>query len=107
MRDPIPNMADSSHPTRRAILELLQNCEMPAWEIAKLLNVRRPALSHHLAALLEERRLTCRPRGAFRFYWIVPTETLAETVRSAPARTEEVERAHVETSFTSTFRRLA
>ena len=50
-----------SDPTRREILRLVQNEEMPAGEIASNFPISRPAISQHLtvlksAGLIDERR---------------------------------------------------
>ncbi len=40
-----------SDPTRRKILELLQNREMNAGEIADYFHITKPSISHHLSIL--------------------------------------------------------
>jgi DNA-binding transcriptional ArsR family regulator len=59
------------HPTRRAILDLLQDGEQCAGEIARRLAVTRPNVSHHVARLCEIGLVRRRQVGAFRFFSLV------------------------------------
>src|SRR5579872_5254563 len=60
------------HPTRRAILDLLKDRELPGHEIADLVGVGRSTVSHHLAGLLKNGLVRWRAHGVFRFYSAVP-----------------------------------
>jgi len=107
MIDRDTNLTEGTHPTRRAILDLLKRGELPAGEIARVLDVRRPALSHHLSALLEEQQVQCRPRGAFRYYSVLLPEKPGSDGATAATHTDVAEKSKTETSFTRAFKRLA
>ncbi|MCH7984626.1 MAG: winged helix-turn-helix transcriptional regulator [Chloroflexi bacterium] len=57
-----------SDPTRREILRLVQNEEMPAGAIASNFPVSRPAISQHLAVLKTAGLIDERRSGAKRLY---------------------------------------
>ena len=57
-----------SDPTRREILRLVQNDEMPAGAIASNFPVSRPAISQHLAVLKTAGLIDERRSGAKRLY---------------------------------------
>ena len=64
-------------PTRRRILRLTRDQELPAGEIATHFAVTRPAISQHLRVLNEARLIRQRRQGTRRFYRARP-EGLAE-----------------------------
>lgn len=56
-------------PTRRRILDLLAEGELPAGELARHFpEISRPAVSQHLAVLREAGLVTERQEGRFRIY---------------------------------------
>lgn len=56
-------------PTRRAILRLVRDDELPAGEIAKRFpEISRPAVSQHLKVLTEAGLVAMRPDGNHRLY---------------------------------------
>ena len=56
--------------TRLRVLELLRNGEMCASALLKQINVRQPALSHHMKVLVESGIITSRKAGKWTFYSI-------------------------------------
>ena len=52
-----------SDPTRRKILELLKQREMPAGEIAEHFNITLPSLTHHFNILKQADLITQERRG--------------------------------------------
>jgi DNA-binding transcriptional ArsR family regulator len=66
-----------AEPTRRAILELVRDDEMPVGEIAEHFPVSRPAISQHLRVLQEADLVDVRDEGTRRYYRARP-EGLAE-----------------------------
>src|SRR5579863_6839326 len=90
----------NTHPTRRAILDLLEQGEQCAGAIASRLEVSRATLSHHLAILLDQRVVQCRQQGAFRVY------SLVASAKPVLGRPNAVERIPVETPFARAFKRL-
>jgi len=60
-------------PTRRKILDLLAQGELPAGEIAKRFpGISRPAVSQHLAVLRDAGLVSERQSGRFRLYCLEP-----------------------------------
>jgi DNA-binding transcriptional ArsR family regulator len=59
-------------PTRRSILLLTLERELPAGEIAEHFDVTRPAISQHLRVLKDTGLVTERREGTFRFYRASP-----------------------------------
>ncbi len=57
-----------AEPRRRAILSLVLDRELSAGEIASHFDVKRPAISQHLAVLSAARLVTVRRRGTRRLY---------------------------------------
>jgi DNA-binding transcriptional ArsR family regulator len=55
-------------PTRRAIFNRLHDGSLSVGELAKGLDVTRPAVSQHLAVLKAARLATSRPEGTRRLY---------------------------------------
>ena len=56
-------------PTRRAILRLVRDDELPAGEIAEHFpSISRPAVSQHLKVLVDSGLVDVRPDGNRRFY---------------------------------------
>jgi DNA-binding transcriptional ArsR family regulator len=53
---------------RRKILEVLRDGERTAGDIARILDRRRPSLSHHFAELARHGLVHCRQDGPFRYY---------------------------------------
>jgi DNA-binding transcriptional ArsR family regulator len=66
-----------SKPRRRKILQLIQDRELAAGEIAVRFDVTRPAISQHLTVLKEAGLVTERREGTRRLYRARP-EGLAE-----------------------------
>ncbi|MFZ5817578.1 MAG: ArsR/SmtB family transcription factor [Bacillota bacterium] len=60
-------------PTRRQILDLLVNGELPAGEISRHFpRISRPAVSQHLAVLREAGLVSERQEGRYRLYRLEP-----------------------------------
>lgn len=59
-------------PTRRAVLDLLRQQELPAGRIAQAFPVSRPAISKHLRLLRYARLVRERREGRHRFYQLNP-----------------------------------
>ena len=55
-------------PSRRRLLDLLREREMPAQELASHFDMSFPAVSQHLSVLLEARLVTRRSDGRQRVY---------------------------------------
>jgi DNA-binding transcriptional ArsR family regulator len=55
-------------PTRRRVLELVRDREVPAGELADAFPVTRPAVSRHLRVLREAGLVTERREGRLRLY---------------------------------------
>jgi DNA-binding transcriptional ArsR family regulator len=55
-------------PTRRRVLELVRDRELPAGELASAFPISRPAVSRHLRVLREAGLVTERRDGRLRFY---------------------------------------
>lgn len=55
-------------PTRREILELLQEKDMTAGQIAEKFNISFPSISHHLDLLKQARLVTAEKEGQFVYY---------------------------------------
>lgn len=73
-------------PTRRAILRLVRDGEMPAGEIASHFpSMSRPAVSQHLRVLTDAGLLQVRPDGNRRLY-----QSRREGLRDAAAFVEEM-----------------
>ncbi len=66
-----------AEPNRRRILQLVEERELSAGEIAHYFEVTRPAISQHLKVLAEAGLVTVRRRGTSRLYQARP-EGLAE-----------------------------
>ncbi len=61
-----------AEPRRRAILALVRDSELSAGEIAAGFEISRPAVSQHLAVLLEAGLLSERREGTYRYYRAQP-----------------------------------
>ena len=55
-------------PTRREILELLQEKDMTAGEIAEQFNISFPSISHHLDLLKQAKLVTSKKDGQYVYY---------------------------------------
>ncbi len=55
-------------PTRRAILELLQEKDLSAGEIVEKFDISGPSISHHLDLLKQARLVTAVKEGQFIYY---------------------------------------
>lgn len=55
-------------PTRREILEMLQDRDMTAGEIAQRFNMSWPSISHHLDLLKQARLVNAEKEGQYIFY---------------------------------------
>ncbi|HWC54111.1 MAG TPA: autorepressor SdpR family transcription factor [Chitinophagaceae bacterium] len=55
-------------PTRRKILELLQEKDMTAGEIAERFHISWPSVSHHLDLLKQAKLVTTEKDGQFVYY---------------------------------------
>ena len=73
-----------AEPRRRAILDLIQDRELTAGDIAAQFEVTRPAISQHLTVLKEAGLITERRDGARRLYRADPAglRTLKQYVDS-------------------------
>lgn len=60
-------------PTRRAILELLQEKDMAAGEIAERFSMTKPSISHHLDLLKQANLVSAVKKGQFVIYTINTT----------------------------------
>lgn len=60
-------------PTRREILELLNNGDLTAGEIADQFNMTKPSISHHLDLLKQAGLVVCVREGQFQKYSINTT----------------------------------
>jgi len=59
--------------TRREILDLLKQKDMPAGEIADAFNISKPSISHHLDILKRADLITSEKNGQFIIYSINTT----------------------------------
>ncbi len=57
-----------AEPTRREILRLVQDAELPAGQIASRFDVTRPAISQHLRVLMDAGLVTVRRDGTRLLY---------------------------------------
>lgn len=55
-------------PTRRRILELLQERDMTAGEIVEQFNISGPSISHHLDLLKQAQLVTAEKDGQYIYY---------------------------------------
>ncbi len=55
-------------PTRRAILQLLQQRDMTAGEIAEQFTISGPSISHHLDLLKQAKLVRAEKEGQFIYY---------------------------------------
>lgn len=55
-------------PTRREILELLQERDLTAGEIAEKFNISWPSISHHLDLLKQAKLVTAEKEGQYVYY---------------------------------------
>jgi ArsR family transcriptional regulator len=55
-------------PTRRTILQLLQQRDLTAGEIAEKFSISAPSISHHLDILRQAKLVTSVKEGQFIFY---------------------------------------
>ncbi len=55
-------------PTRRKILELLQERDMTAGEIVEQFNISGPSISHHLDLLKQAQLVTAEKDGQYIYY---------------------------------------
>lgn len=65
-------------PTRRRILQLLQNGEMTAGELAEHFDMAKPSVSHHFNVLKQADLVTSRREGQQIYYGL--NTTVAEDV---------------------------
>jgi len=85
-------------PTRRRIVELLAQRELPAGEIAERFDVSAPAISQHLKILREAQLVSVRADAQRRIYGIDPAgfaeldQWLTRVKRFWPARLDVLER---------------
>jgi len=73
-------VAAISDPTRRRVLELVRDRELPAGEIAAAFEISRPAVSRHLRVLRRAGLVSERREGRLRLYRSDP-EPLGELRR--------------------------
>jgi DNA-binding transcriptional ArsR family regulator len=66
------SLAALSDPTRRRIVEMLAQGELPAGEIAEKFAVSAPAISQHLKVLKDARLVRVRPQAQRRIYALDP-----------------------------------
>jgi DNA-binding transcriptional ArsR family regulator len=66
--------------TRRSILELLKDGEMPAGDISKEFNISKPSISHHLDLLKQANLIKPKQKGQF-IYYSLQTSSLEEVFR--------------------------
>jgi DNA-binding transcriptional ArsR family regulator len=59
-----------SHPTRRAMLRLVLDCELPVGELAQRTGVSQPAASQHLKVLRDAGLVRGRVDGRRRLYQV-------------------------------------
>ena len=59
--------------TRREILEMLQERDMTAGEIAEQFNISFPSISHHLDILKQAKLVIAEKGGQFVYYSLNPT----------------------------------
>lgn len=57
-----------SHPTRRAVLDLLAEGERPVNDLVGRFDMTQPGMSQHLRVLQQAGLVTCRQQGRERFY---------------------------------------
>ena len=55
-------------PTRREILDMLQDKDLSAGEIADAFNISRPSISHHLEILKQAGLVDTERKGQFIYY---------------------------------------
>jgi len=85
-------------PTRRRIVELLAQHELPAGEIAERFEVSAPAISQHLKVLRQAQLVSVRADAQRRIYGIDPSgfaeldQWLVRVKRFWPARLDALER---------------
>jgi DNA-binding transcriptional ArsR family regulator len=60
-------------PTRRRILQLLQNREMTAGELAQHFDMAKPSVSHHFNVLKQADLVTSRREGQLIYYGLNTT----------------------------------
>ena len=60
-------------PTRREILQLLQEKDMTAGEIADQFQISFPSISHHLDLLKQAKLVTAKKEGQYVFYFLNTT----------------------------------
>jgi ArsR family transcriptional regulator len=66
--------------TRRAILELLQESDMTAGDIADKFNISFPSISHHLDLLKQAQLVTTKKEGQY-VYYSLNTTVMDEIVK--------------------------
>lgn len=67
-------------PTRRRILDLLKEKDMPAGEIAEYFDISKPSISHHLE-LLNKADLVEKERDGQFIYYSLNTTSLEEAAQ--------------------------
>lgn len=67
-------------PTRREILELLQERDMTAGEIAEKFKISWPSISHHLDLLKQAKLVTSEKEGQY-VYYTLNTTVMDEIVK--------------------------
>jgi len=67
-------------PTRRSILELLNEKDMSAGEIFECFNISKPSISHHLDILKSCNLVVAIKKGQF-VYYSINTSVLEDTVK--------------------------
>ena len=76
MNDVFKALAD---PTRRRILELLREADLPAGQIASAFNISKPSISHHLN-LLKQARLVIAERDGQNIIYSINTTVFQEVL---------------------------
>ena len=69
-----------NYPTRRKILELLQERDMTAGEIAEKFSMSWPSISHHLDLLKQAKMVTSEKDGQY-VYYSLNTTVMDEIVK--------------------------
>ena len=67
-------------PTRRGILEMLQEKDLTAGEIAQKFNISFPSISHHLDLLKQAQLVTTKKEGQY-VYYSLNTTVMDEIVK--------------------------
>lgn len=65
-------LSAAAEPTRRRLLQLLATGPRTVSELAEQFTVTRPAISQHLAVLVDAGLVSARKEGRQRFYSVIP-----------------------------------